>query len=237
MIHCLACAAACAALATMSATAHANVLTQWNFNSGAPVFNTATGTLVPAVGAGTATAVGGITHSFASGSANGGSTDPAATDNSGWQTTTYSAQGAGNKTRGVQFAVSTVGLSQVAVSWDQRLSNTSSSYAQFQYSTNGTNFTDFGTPFFGSTGDTWYNNRTVNLGSITGVNNNPNFSFRVVSAFAPSTSAYAAASAYAPAGTWRFDMVTVTAVPEPGTYALLLAGLAAVGWVARRRQG
>jgi hypothetical protein len=27
----------------------------------------------------------------------------------------------------------------------------------------------------------------------------------------------------------------VTAVPEPGTYALMLAGLAGVGWVSRRR--
>lgn len=37
-------------------------------------------------------------------------------------------------------------------------------------------------------------------------------------------------------GTWpTVDDLTVAAVPEPGTYAMLLAGLAAVGFVARRR--
>jgi hypothetical protein len=30
--------------------------------------------------------------------------------------------------------------------------------------------------------------------------------------------------------------ITVTAVPEPGTYALLMSGLLAVAWIARRRQ-
>lgn len=37
--------------------------------------------------------------------------------------------------------------------------------------------------------------------------------------------------------TWpTVDDLTVAAVPEPGTYAMLLAGLAAVGFMARRRQ-
>ena len=46
----------------------------------------------------------------------------------------------------------------------------------------------------------------------------------------------------AEAGIWTFDAANsqlnwaVTAVPEPGTYAMLLAGLAAVGFVARRRR-
>jgi hypothetical protein len=31
--------------------------------------------------------------------------------------------------------------------------------------------------------------------------------------------------------------ITLTPVPEPQTYAMLLAGLGLVGWIARRRKG
>ena len=39
-----------------------------------------------------------------------------------------------------------------------------------------------------------------------------------------------------PGGEIRGQLIQVTAVPEPSTYALLLAGIAALGFVARRRQ-
>ena len=38
------------------------------------------------------------------------------------------------------------------------------------------------------------------------------------------------------AGEIRGQLIQVTAVPEPSTYAMLLAGIAALGFVARRRQ-
>ena len=41
----------------------------------------------------------------------------------------------------------------------------------------------------------------------------------------------------APAGGIYTGAISVTAVPEPETYAMMLAGLAALGFLARRRQG
>lgn len=229
----------------MLAAGHASAadITQWNFNSIPADTSTTTGSLIANVGVGSVTTLGGVTQTFASGSSNGGSSDPVINDDTGLSTLTYSAQGANNKKSGVQFKVSTLGFEDVKVSYDLRHSNTSSRYEQFQYSLDGTNFIDFAL-FDGNAGDTWFNQRTIDLSAITGADNNANFAFRVVSAFAPSTSAYAAStkgSNYATSGTWRFDMVTVAgntiaAVPEPETYGMLLAGLGIMGFVARRKQ-
>jgi hypothetical protein len=135
--------------------------------------------------------------------------------------------------------VSTVGFSGVIISYDLRHSNTSSAHEQFQYSLDGTNFIDFAL-FEGNAGDTWFNNRLVDLSSVSGADNNADFAFRIVAAF--KDDGYVAsnpASGYGTSGTWRFDMVTVQAapVPEADSYALLLAGLGLVGWRARRRLG
>lgn len=228
---------------SLATQANAADITQWNFNSVLADSSTSTGSLIPSIGSGVVSALN-VTPSFASGSSNGGSSDPITVDNTGMGTTGYAAQGAENKLRGVQFNVSTFGFEDVVVSYDLRHSNTSSRYEQFQYSLDGTNFTDL-TLFDGNAGDTWFKNRTVDLSAITGADNNASFAFRVVSAFAPTTSLYAASSAssssYLSTGTWRFDYVTVkgtaiAAVPEPETYAMFLAGLGLLGFASRRKQ-
>jgi hypothetical protein len=222
----------------VAACVHADIVTQWNFNgpSSATVPG-GTSSPLPSVGAGTASLIGGITASFASGTATGGSSDPVTTSppNYAWNTTGYGAQGSGSGERGVQFQASTAGFFDIGVSFDLRHSNTSSRFVQFQYSLDGTNFSsknlvDDG--IFEATlgGDTWYNLRTVSLAGIAGASNNANFAFRIVAIFAPGTSDYVASTAtstWAGTGTLRYDMVTVMGVvPAPGVVATLaLAGL------------
>lgn len=195
---------------------NAGIIAQWNFNSATPDGSVSTGTTTPSTGTGTASAVGGITTSFSSGH----TTDPASTDNSGWSTTTYPASTGANKSAGVQFNVSTAGKQNTVIRWDQRSSNTGSKYSRLQYSTNGMTFTDFKTAVTMTAGSTFYS-LTNSLAGVPGVDNNPNFAFRIVTewqstATGSGTSGFVAAntsSTYASSGTVRFDMVTVSAEP------------------------
>jgi hypothetical protein len=217
--------------AAHSALAQTSIITQWNFNvpdaaNGTPFG----GTVVPNVGNGSvryigsfATAPNGdpIAPMFRSGD---GSSDPAPQlDDSAFDMSPFPAQGIGNLTSGLEVSVSTVGKSNILVNWDQRHSNRSSRWLQFQYSLDGVNFTSDGLTdqpspgangMFNSTvGDAW-TNRVIDLSSIPGVNNNANFKFRVVAAFAPNTNTYLTTSgqAWDPNGRYRFDMVTVSSL-------------------------
>lgn len=214
-----------------AATAHADTVTQWNFNSG---------TTAPSIGVGSASLVGGVSSSgFNSGVGSSDLNSP----NNGWQTTTYAAPSSGDKARGTQYLVDTSGFESIVLSYDLRHSNTSSRYEAVQYTLDGSSWIDAAI-FDGNAGDTWFNARTVDLSGVAGAADNDSFGFRVLATFAPNSMNYLASrasSTYGAAGTWRFDMVTVSgsvisAVPEPETYALMLAGLAVVGSMARRRQ-
>ncbi len=234
----------------MGASAAAEIdqgtVTLWNFNG--PSATTVPGgnlSPAPAIGFGTASLVGGTTAdpSFGSGTSNGGSSDPVVgtpTDYA-WQTTSYAPQGQQNNGRGVQFMVSTVNFDKIIVQYDLRHSNTSSRWEQFLYTLDGgVNWSNAGLAggglFEGPSGDTWFNNRTIDLTSIAGAANNANFGFRVVATFGPSGGYEASngSSNYATTGTWRFDMVEVigNTIPSPGALALL--GVA--GLVSRRRR-
>src|SRR6185436_888456 len=116
-------------LTAVNFRASADTLIQWNFNSDPPDGSSSTGTLVPSTGAGTASVVGGATSAYF-----GGATTDGAADNTALSTSSYPAQGTGNKTRGVQFNVSTLGFESIVISWQQRNTATSTKYTRVQYS-------------------------------------------------------------------------------------------------------
>ena len=133
----------------ISGTASAAVVTQWTFNTSGTAL-----TLTPYIGTGTASYVGG-TAANGTGIATGWDIDTTAVSpvvNKRWTMTTFPAASAASGTAGAQFAVSTAGFENVIITFGLRNSNTSSKYAQLQYSTNGTDFTNFGDVITG-TGD------------------------------------------------------------------------------------
>jgi hypothetical protein len=206
----------------LATTAAADTIVQWNFNSVPPDTTTTTGTTNASVGAGRVSFVGGTAPPQTGEFASGAPGDPAAGDNSAWNTSNYPLQGQSNKMAGVQFNVSTVGFESIVVSWAQRNSGTASRYSRFQYSLDGVTFVDlavFTMP------DLNFANRTVNLNPILGANNNAGFAFRIVSEFESTatgagTDQYiGTTSTYSANGTHRFDMVTVSgSLPDGNTF-------------------
>jgi len=210
-------------------------IAQWNFN-GSSATTVPGGETSPStsLGNGTALLVGSTTGSatFPAGiSAAGiGSSDPVNTTpqtNFAWGTTNYPALGTGNKQNGIQINANTTGYADITFRFDQRLSNKTANTYVVQYTTNRTVATPIWvdaqlftfTPAATGTGDVWYNLRTVDLTSISALDNNPNVAFRIVSDFDPSTGNYLAStstSAYDPTGVVRFDMITVSAATTLG---------------------
>lgn len=141
-----------------------------------------------------------------------------------------------------QFQFSTVGLQDVLFSWDQAGSSTGPRDFQVQYSTDGTNFTNFGAGYQvllnGAPNGAWtssvYNPAytfSVDMSSVSAIDNQANVFLRLTNT---STTAINLGTVAA-GGTNRVDNVLVqaSAVPEPATMAILGLGVAAL--VRRRR--
>ena len=209
-------------LAVFASSAHAVLITQWNFNSTTPDANVGTGVTTPSTGSGTATLVGGVTSTFATGSpgdAGGG------TDNSGLNVTSFPAQGTNSGIAGTQYAASTVGYINISLTFDFRQSGTVSRYFQLLVSADGTTFaapsgvaTIAGTIGSGNTGTSFsnsglYSNNpgggsqnfvqglTFTFAAGSSFENDPNFKFKLVAVFDPASgSQYIAANAGTAAG-------------------------------------
>jgi hypothetical protein len=198
------------------------VLTQWNFNGSSsasvPGGNTSP---TPSTGSGTLQLIGLVTASFSTGV---GSSDPSAVSppNFGWQTTGYPASG-NPLTAGITISVSTSGYNSIRLAFDQRLSSTSANTWVVYYTTDITATTVtwqqaqvFTFTPTSTSGDAWYNQRTVDFSGVAGLNDDPNAAFKIVSNYDPTVGNYVASGAgktYA-GGTSRFDMVMVTGVAD-----------------------
>ncbi len=174
------------------------------------------------------------------------------TGNNGW------ALAAPQYTQGAEFDVSTVGFSNIVLTFDFFCTTQGIRDLQVQYNA-GSGWTNFRGVFGGNvatehdasldteliaTGNDW-NTRAANVtsntidfaaNSISGVANNANFGIRLVSAYDPNNSGgttYSGASGGTynnTSGNWRFDQVAVrgSAVPEPASLAAIGIGLAAL---------
>ncbi len=253
---------ACLLLALPAASAQ--IITQWNFNSVAPDASTSTGSLLPSIGVGTASTLGGVSSSFAAGSPR-----DAASDNSAWSLASWPAQGTASGTAGALFRVSTIGFTDaIQISFDLRQTATASERFQVEASFDGVNFSALsgGVASWGATGNNlstsfdssglfintvaassqaFVQSITYTFAADSGFEDNANFAFRLVSVFEDGSYDAAGATAnYGTTGTVRLDMVTVAAVgtaavPEPATNALLMgaAALGVVFWRRRKRSG
>ncbi|MFM8872906.1 MAG: endonuclease, partial [Phycisphaerales bacterium] len=173
-------------------------ITQWNFN-GASTTTVPGGTAAPttSTGSGIASLIGGVTATFNSGVASGGSSDPVTTapPNYAWNLTNFPVQSAGSGSAGAQFAVSTAGYENITIRWDTRFSNSSNRFLQLLYSIDGTTFGSAGLANGGifeniSGGDAWSNGISFSLSGIAAASNNASFAFQIVSVFSPTSGAY-----------------------------------------------
>src|SRR5919205_2501394 len=151
----------CAVLLCLAASqaASADELAVWNFNDSNLNVDHGSGTLTTTINAANA--------SFAAGTTN----NAVAGDIAGQALSLQGGTGTANNGRNITFNVSTVGFSDIVVSFATQGPSTGFNSNQFQYSLDGVNFIDFGPPYvpltaFGSVP------LVFSLVSIAGLNDN-----------------------------------------------------------------
>lgn len=214
---------AAVAIAFVASNAYAATLAQWSFDVSPP---STAGPLSADSGSGTGIAL--HASSGAVYSAPAGNGTPNSWSANAWQVGDY-----------FQFSTSTVGFFDVIVSWSQGGSSTGPKEFLFQYSTDGTTFTTFGSQynvalsgFAAGTVNTTFQ-FTNDLSSVTDLNGVSTAYFRMMQ----NTTNTIGGGAAAAGGTGRVDTVIIsaTAVPEPATFLLAAIGLGLTGLVGRRR--
>jgi len=193
-------------------------LASWNYNSLVNDDNVNTGVDTPSIGSGTCFITFDTTLWEYRGGADADAADLEETnDNSGF--TWKGVLASFNKLSGVEVSVDTTGYRDILVSWNESNNSRSSRYMRFQYSTDGFTFID-ATGFDFNGRNSWLLLNEALYG-IAGVENNPNFKFRVVAEW-ESTATGSGGDNYvknggssfsAANGVYILDMVSVWANP------------------------
>jgi hypothetical protein len=206
-------------LAATAPAALADELAIWNFNDSDLTVDLGSGTLI--------TNVNVANILFAAGTTNNARLGDAA----GQALSLQGGSSTANNGKHITFNVSTLGFSNIIVSFATQGTSTGFNSNQFQYSLDGTTFINFGVPYtvasaFGSVP------LVFSLAGIAGLENNPNAAFRIVFNGATSST-----------GTNRIDNFVVegtalapTGVPEPTSAVLLLSGLSGLYRVRKRKR-
>jgi hypothetical protein len=218
---------------SLSASAGADTLAQWDFESTTPAdaSNIASypNAIAPAIGIGNASGIhASATTDWTTPAGNGSANSFSSNE---WAIGDY-----------YQFQTSTIGFENITVSWDQTSSSTGPRDFKLSYSTDGSIFSDFASysvrtnssPAWSSSTPTGLDTFTYDLSTINAIENQTSVYFRLVDASMVAANGGTVASG----GTDRVDNFTISAapVPEADTYAMLLAGLGLVGFMVRRRK-
>jgi PEP-CTERM motif len=211
----------CAVLLFVAASqaAAADEVAVWNFNDSNLNVDHGSGTLTTNINAANVLFAAGTTNNARQG------------DIAGQALSLQGGTGNANNGRNITFNVSTVGFSNIVVSFATQGTSTGFNSNQFQYSLDGISFINFGAPYvpataFGSVPIVF------SLAAIAGLNDNPNAAFRIVFNGASSAT-----------GTNRIDNIVVegttietSEVPEPASVLLLASGLGGLYKIRRRKK-
>lgn len=154
-------------------------ITQWTFTGNSIIPSTGFGTLVY-------------------GSGLNGPTFPAGKNSSETPAISFSGWGATLDVNDyIEFQFNTLGRNSIVLSFDSRISSTGAAIFEVHYSTDGVNYSVFGTPQNSDTGGSW-DNHVINFSSLIDLNDISTVFIRLYG--------YSGAGT----GTWRLDNVTIS---------------------------